>query len=33
MTAIGQSLVKMLEEYGGDQLPEDDRAFILARRK
>lgn len=33
MTAIAQSLVKMLEEYGGDQLPEDDRAFILARRK
>ena len=33
MTGIGQSLVKMLEEYAGDQLPEDDRAFILASRK
>ena len=33
MTTIAQQLNQMLREFAGDQLPEDDQAFILARRK
>jgi serine phosphatase RsbU (regulator of sigma subunit) len=29
---IAAGLTRMLEEFRGDQLPEDDRAFLLARR-
>jgi len=30
---IGDALRRMLDEFGGDQLPEDDRAFLLAQRR
>ncbi len=30
--AVSQALSKMLDEFRGDELPEDDRAFLLARR-
>jgi serine phosphatase RsbU (regulator of sigma subunit) len=30
---IAEALRRMLEEFGGDQLPEDDRAFLLAQRR
>ncbi len=29
---IAEALRRMLDEFGGDQLPEDDRAFLLAQR-
>jgi serine phosphatase RsbU (regulator of sigma subunit) len=32
VAAIADKLTQMLEEFRGDQLPEDDRAFLLARR-
>ncbi|WP_242515878.1 SpoIIE family protein phosphatase [Sorangium cellulosum] len=32
VAAIADKLTHMLEEFRGDQLPEDDRAFLLARR-
>jgi sigma-B regulation protein RsbU (phosphoserine phosphatase) len=30
---IADALRRMLDEFGGDQLPEDDRAFLLAQRR
>jgi phosphoserine phosphatase RsbU/P len=30
---IAEALRRMLDEFGGDQLPEDDRAFLLAQRR
>ena len=30
---IAEALRRMLDEFGGDRLPEDDRAFLLAQRK
>jgi serine phosphatase RsbU (regulator of sigma subunit) len=32
VSAIADKLTQMLEEFRGDQLPEDDQAFLLARR-
>jgi pSer/pThr/pTyr-binding forkhead associated (FHA) protein len=32
MNALANGLNQMLESFRGDQLPEDDRAFLLARR-
>lgn len=32
VATIAENLTKMLEEFRGDQLPEDDMAFLLARR-
>jgi phosphoserine phosphatase RsbU/P len=33
MSQLSNKLTLMLEEFRGDQLPEDDRAFLLAKRK
>jgi serine phosphatase RsbU (regulator of sigma subunit) len=30
---IAEALRRMLDEFGGDQRPEDDRAFLLAQRR
>jgi sigma-B regulation protein RsbU (phosphoserine phosphatase) len=30
---IADALRRLLDEFGGDQLPEDDRAFLLAQRR
>ncbi len=30
---IAEALRRMLDDFGGDRLPEDDRAFLLAQRR
>jgi hypothetical protein len=33
VSAISAGLRQLLEAFRGDQLPEDDRAFLLVRRR